>query len=248
VRDGIALVGSYRSLQAENARLRAQNEQLIEWQGVARHLQAENDRLNGLLNVAPRPFVNSVTARVIADNRGAFARTLLVDAGSSAGVEKNQAAVTGAGLVGRVIEVGERSARLLLVTDINSRIPVMRQRTGDRAVVSGTNGSRLRLLYLEPSRPVAEGEWIVTSGRGGVFPPGIPIGRLAQGADGESFIVEPFVDWGHLEFLKLVSYHPDDGLLPLGFEASLQAVVNGPDDGLRGPVGASAKGAASPQP
>ncbi|MET4805254.1 rod shape-determining protein MreC [Limibacillus sp. MBR-115] len=247
VRDTISQIDSYRSLQQENARLIAQNRQLMEWQGVARHLTSENEKLRTLLNVAPRPFMNSMTARIIADNRGAFARTLLVDAGYQQGVEKNQAAVTEAGLVGRVVEVGRRSARLLLITDINSRIPVMRQSGGDRAVLSGTNGDRLKLLYLDPSKPLLIGERIVTSGNGGIFPPGIPIGRVAK-IEGEQIAVEPFVDWGHLEYLKLISYRPDDSLLPLGFAASMQAIVNGPDDGTRGFEKASAGGAVLSHP
>ena len=105
-----------------------------------------------------------------------FVRSLLVLAGKSDGVIKGQAAVTGQGLVGRVTAVGERASRVLLVTDINSRIPVRVDRTRERAVLAGNNSSSPSLIYLPPETGVQVGDRIVTSGHGGVFPKGIPVG------------------------------------------------------------------------
>lgn len=192
------------AIRAENERLREANTRLLRWQEVARRLEAENQQLRGLMNVTPEPTVSYVSARIIADSGGAFVRSVLVNAGARSGAARGQAAVMDHGLVGRVVEVGERAARVLLLTDLNSRVPVMLEDSRERAVLAGDNGPQPRLLYL-PSRrdaPTA-GERVVTSGHGGVFPPGIPVGSTAIAEDG-STRVALYADFDRLEFLRLV--------------------------------------------
>jgi rod shape-determining protein MreC len=230
VRGTLSQFDSYKSLQAQNVQLREQNDLLLQWQSAAQALQAENRRLRALLDAAADPYINSAVGRVIADNRGAFAHTLLVAAGLRDGVDRNQAAMAPSGLVGRVMEVGDRSARVLLVTDINSRIPVMLQGQRQRAVLAGANGQRLKLLYLEPDAPREIGERIVTSGLGGVFPPGLAIGRIVE-VTPEATWVEPYVNWSDLEYLRLLDYRVDSSLVSKGFEESLENAVLSPGAG-----------------
>lgn len=189
----------------ENARLRADVERLNQWQIVARQLEQENAALRAQLNLRLEPRPTYVTARVIADSGSPFVRTVLLNAGRRDGVEKGQAAVTGAGLAGRVIETGERSSRLLLLTDLNSRVPVVLEASRWRAILAGDNGPRPRLIFLPNTAEVAVGDRVVTSGEGGVVPPGIPVGVVAQIADGE-IRVQPFVDWDRLEYLSVVRF------------------------------------------
>ena len=167
LRETISQFESYKALQVANARLLEENARLLEWQAAALALQSENLQLRALLDSAADPYINSAVGRVIADSRGAFAHTLLVAAGLRDGVDRNQAAMAPEGLAGRVIEVGDRSSRVLLVTDINSRIPVTLQSSHHRAVLAGTNGKRLKLLYLTPDAPrklgIAAGIDIVVS-------------------------------------------------------------------------------------
>jgi len=193
------------TLQATNEALRAENERLLQWQATAREVMAENERLRLLLNFVPDPSARFLTARVVGDQGGAFARSILVSAGAAAGVAKGQAAMTGDGLVGRVAEVGNRSARILLLTDINSRIPVLVGGDRDRAVLVGNNSSEPEILYLADDARVAVGDYVVTSGIGGVLPPGLPVGLVARSASGV-IAVRPFVDWDHLETVRLVDY------------------------------------------
>ncbi|MBT3931055.1 MAG: rod shape-determining protein MreC [Rhodospirillaceae bacterium] len=192
-------------LHAENARLREQNERLLRWQTVARQLEAENRDLRGLLNFKSGRVPNQITVRVIADSGGAFVRSVLVDAGARDGVEKGLAAVIGLGLVGRVIEVGNRSARILLVTDLNSRIPVMLAGSGQRSVLAGDNSDRPRLLYMPGDLEISAGERVVTSGHGGVFPPGLPVGTVARVGSGE-IRVEPLIGWSELNIVRLIDF------------------------------------------
>lgn len=193
------------NLQAANDALRAENQRLLQWQATAREVMAENERLRQLLNFVPDPSARFLSARVIGDQGGAFARSILVAAGTADGVAKGQAAMTGEGLVGRVAEVGNRSARVILLTDINSRIPVLVGRNRDRAVLVGDNSSLPDLLYLADEAKVGVGDYVVTSGNGGVLPPGLPVGLVVS--VGEGIVeVKPFIDWEHLEIVRLVDY------------------------------------------
>jgi len=177
----------------------------MEWQASARKLAAENVHLRSLLNFAPGAEPGFVTARVIADTGGAFVHSILVSAGVRDGVAKGQAVVTGDGLVGRVHAVGVRAVRVLLVTDLNSRIPVVVEATRTRAILAGDNSERPRLIHLPPGASVSIGDRIVTSGHGGAFPPGIPVGVVAQVNDG-AVLVKPYAQRDRLEFVRVVDY------------------------------------------
>ena len=201
-------------LREENAALRNEVARLLQWQTVARRLDAENQELRALENLAPDPRVKFVSARVVGGSGGAFVRSVLIAAGARDGVRKNQPAITGDGLIGRVTEVGNRSARVLLLTDINSRVPIYVERTRARAVMVGDNSDQMLLNYLLPGADIVVGDRIVTSGQGGVFPPGLPVGVVTSNSSG-SIRVQPFVDWETMEYLRLVDYELSDILLPL---------------------------------
>ncbi|MGH6883776.1 rod shape-determining protein MreC [Hypericibacter sp.] len=195
-------------LRAENARLRIERQRLAEWQTIAQRLDAENRQLRTMLHFVPDPRSSFISARVIGDHTGAFVREVLIAAGEKSGLRKGQAAMTGDGLAGRVSEVGTRSARVLLLTDINSRVPVVVERTRDRAILAGDNSNRPQLIYLKPGLAIEVGDRVVTSGDGGAFPPGLPVGVIDRISDGV-VSVTPFVDWDHMEFLQIVDYGLD---------------------------------------
>lgn len=189
----------------ENVRLRAEVETLRQWESAARHLESENDSLKTLLKWAPPPEASFVTARVIADTGGTFVHSMIVAAGNRDGVKKGLAVMTGEGLAGRIAAVGNHSARLLLVTDLNSRIPAIVERTRTRAILAGDNSERARLVYLSDGGAVTVGDRIVTSGHGGVFPPGLPIGIVTSVAE-NGVQVKPFVERFQLEFVRIVDF------------------------------------------
>jgi len=209
---GVRNIEAVFAVYSENQGLRDENARLLQWQEVARRLDAENARLRGLVKFTPESPVRDVAARVIGNSGGAFARNVLVNAGSREGVNRGQAAATGEGLVGRIAEVGDHSARVLLVSDLNSRIPVVLDDTRERAVMAGDNSDQPRLLYLRANAAVKVGERIVTGGAGGVFPPGIPVGVVASIADGV-VRVEPYAELSRLEFVRIVDFGLE-GVLP----------------------------------
>ena len=206
VNQAIETVQGVFDVQGENIRLREENASLRQWETVARRLDAENQGLRALLKFAPDPRASFISARIIGDNGGAFVRSVLINAGADLGVRRDQAAMTGEGLVGRVVEVGQRAARILLITDINSRIPVLVERTRDQAILAGDNTSSPQLIYLPPRAEVKPGDRIVTSGYGGVFPPGLPVGMVVSAADNGAVRIQPLVVWNRLEFVRLIDY------------------------------------------
>lgn len=196
----------------ENAQLREENARLLQWQEIARRLETENAELRALTKLQPSNAVQSLSAQVIADSGGAFARNVLIDAGSGDGVARGQAALAAEGLVGRVAEVGKRTARVLLLTDLNSHIPVELEDSHQHAVLDGDNSEQPRLVYLPSTVEPAVGERVVTIGAGGVFPPGLPVGVVSS-VSGDIIRVEPYAELSRLEILRIVDFGLS-GVLP----------------------------------
>jgi rod shape-determining protein MreC len=207
IAQGIDNARELMELRSENVRLRDENQRLLHWQETARQLYTQNELLRDLLRFVPEPEIRYTSARVVADTSGAFVRSMLINAGTNHGVAKGQAVVTGEGLVGRIESAGVRSARVLLITDLNSRIPIRFESTRQRAILAGDNSGQPRLDFLSPPGAVTVGERVVTSGHGGAFPPGVPIGRVVSVTDG-IIRVQPFVDLGRLEYVRAIDFEP----------------------------------------
>jgi rod shape-determining protein MreC len=201
----VAHVQDMIAVYRQNEALRDENQRLLQWQEVARRLAAENKSLRDLDKLVPDQSTTQLSARVIADSGGAFLRTMLVNAGGRDGVARGQAAMTGEGLVGRVSEVGERTARVLLLTDLNSHVPVMLEGSNERALLDGDNSGRPRLVFFEPKAKLEVGDRVITSGSGGVFPPGLPVGVVAE-IEGGIVRVEPYAELSRLDIVRLVDY------------------------------------------
>jgi rod shape-determining protein MreC len=201
----IADLKEFATLREENARLREENARLQAWQTAARRLENENTRLRELAQFREGPEASFITARIVGDSVNAYVRGALLNVGRQAGVAPGQAVVTGEGLAGRIAEVGEHSARVLFVTDVNSRLPVQVERTRERAILAGDNSPLMRLTLAQTLQGVQRGDRIVTSGHGGSFPVGIPVGEVVQTESG-SVKVRPFADFSRLEFVRVVDY------------------------------------------
>ncbi len=200
-------------LHTENARLRAENDRLLRWQALAQTLQSENATLRAELGFVADRQPRFITARVVADTGGSFVQSVLVNVGRDHHVRRGQAAMSREGVAGRVASVGTRSARLLLLTDLNSRVPVVVEGTGHRGILSGNNGPRPTLQYLPTNAPVTAGDRVVTSGDGGVFPPGLPVGVVSQ-VSSAGVLVEPIVDYTRMGVVRILDFGPA-GMLPL---------------------------------
>jgi rod shape-determining protein MreC len=192
-------------MREENVRLKLENAQLVQWQSSAKQLEAENKALRKLLNV-PLPAQSTyVSARIVGDAGGPYVHAALLAVGRAEGVAENQAVMTEAGLLGRIIEAGDHSARVLLLTDINSRVPVIGEESRERGILAGDNSGALSLHYLLADTKIRSGERLVTSGDGGVFPPGIPVG-MVQSVEGHKISVTPLVDRSNLEYVRVIDF------------------------------------------
>jgi rod shape-determining protein MreC len=205
LRDVGADVADTFTLRAENARLRQENDRLRRWYDVAMALDAENATLKANLHWVPDPALSYVTARVVADAGGVYARSVLLSIGPNNTVRKGQIALDASGLVGRVTEVGARSARVLLVTDMNSRIPVMLEGSRAPAILVGGNSPYPRLMYLPEGTKPAEGERVITSAVAQAFPAGLLVGTVHYSDSGVPE-VDPAAHLERLEIVRIFDY------------------------------------------
>ena len=184
---------NFFDLYSQNRELRREIQRLRAWRGTARQLEEENAQLRALNNVRLAPHATFVTGDVIADSGGPFLQSALVNVGARDGVVPGSAAV---------------ATRLLLLTDFSSRVPVLVQPSGLRAILAGDATSAPVLEFLENPDAVTPGDAVRTSGDGGVFPPDLPVGRLIALPDG-TWRVALSADYARLEFVRLLRYAPD---------------------------------------
>ena len=205
LRDAIVGATDLWDIRADNVRLRDENERLRRWQSVALALDAENRRLKSNLHWIPDPAPSYVTARVIADAGGVYAKAVLLSVGPNHGIRKGEIALDERGLAGRVTEVGARTARVLLITDLNSRIPVIMENSRAHAIVMGTNGSRPRLMYWPEGSMPQEGERVVTSAEANAFPANLPVGTVHYNSANIPEVV-PAAMLDRLELVRIFDY------------------------------------------
>ncbi|MBT9244584.1 rod shape-determining protein MreC [Gemmobacter fulvus] len=197
---------SYTKLYEQNQDLRQELQQMRVWKEAALRLEQQNARLLDLNQVRLDPKLTHITGVVLADSGSPFRQSVLLNVGARDGVRDGWAAMDGIGLVGRISGVGKRTARVILLTDSNSRIPVVAQPSGQKAMLSGDNSPLPPLDYLEKDDLVRPGDQVVTSGDGGVFPAGLLVGTVAQGTDRRLRVLLA-ADYERLEFLRVLRSH-----------------------------------------
>jgi rod shape-determining protein MreC len=202
---GVDTVRDYFGAASENRQLKAELREMRQWRDVAIALKNENERYRTVLGLKTDPPIPMVAARIVTDSRGPFADTRLANAGSERGVKAGNPVMSENGLVGRVIGVTEGASRVLLLTDIASRTPVMIDRTNARAILTGDGGPNPRLDYLRGRDPIREGDRLLTSGDGGVLPRGLPVGTAVKGLDGRWRVVLAS-DRAAIDFVRILLF------------------------------------------
>lgn len=241
---GLSWISVYFFTASENRKLRRELDEMRSWRDTAIGLKEQNDRYQALLGLKLNPPIPMVAARVVADSRGPFANARIADTGRSRGVTVGNPVVSERGLVGRVAGVTNSASRVLLLTDIASRTPVMINRTNARAILTGDGGPNPKLEYLRRDDSVKAGDLVVTSGDGGVLPRGLPVGvavkdifgnwRVALAADNASidFVqIIKFVDFSQLADIKALS----EAEMPPVTTKDPQATVLRPDAAVKAP-------------
>ncbi|TPE53937.1 rod shape-determining protein MreC [Amaricoccus solimangrovi] len=198
---------SYARVHEQNEELRRELQRMQGWREMALQLEQKNARLLALNRVRLNPRISFVTAEVMADAGGPFQRSVTINVGTADGVGDGAAAVDGLGLVGRVAGVAERSARVLLLTDSSSRVPVTILPSGGRAILSGDMTGAPVLDFLDQAEAIHPGDRVVTSGDGGIFPADVLVGRVTRTADGRPR-VGLAADYAGLAFVRLLRRAP----------------------------------------
>ena len=166
-------------------------------------LEAENKRLKKVLNDINYSS-ELVIAKVIIDKQSPFLRSIIINKGSKNNIKKGMSVLSDSYLIGKVVEVNYMTSRVLLLSDLNSKIPVTIEPGGIQSILSGDGENSGNIQYTKDNLPIADGSIIYTSGTGGLLKSGIPIGKIEQNENQNS--VNFFIDFSQLRYVKVSSY------------------------------------------
>lgn len=194
----------YMAAFDEVDRLKKENEELKQWEWRTKLLERKVAHLRSLLNAVEEPALVYATGRVIADARGPFVRSALINLGRRDGLRIGYAVINGDGLVGRTVDAGHSVARVLLLNDLNSRIPVLVGPAGVRGLASGDNSAELQLDFLPEGATLYPDDEVYTSGSDGVLPRGLRVGVVA-GSPG-AYKVRPYAELNSLDAVSVLFF------------------------------------------
>jgi rod shape-determining protein MreC len=199
----LADLRAYSRVYQQNEELRRELQRMQGWREAALQLEQKNAKLLALNKVRLNPRMTFVTGEVMADAGSPFRRSAMVNVGHIDGVADGSAVMDGLGLVGRIAGLGERSARIIFLSDGSSRVPAIVRPSGQRALVSGDNGAAPVLEFIDQADEVRPGDRVVSSGDGGLYPPDVLVGRVIVGPDGRQR-VQLAADFRRLDFVRVV--------------------------------------------
>lgn len=202
------------SVREDNERLRAELEDCRRQCYKNREALATNAKLHRLLDFRESSALPMISARIIGRDPSVWFRSVIIDRGSGDGVGRGMAVVNGEGVVGQIFSVSPNYAKVLLAIAPSSAIDVLLQKSRVRGILRGTGSPLYRLKYVLKSADVAEGDFVVTAGYGGVFPTGLPVGvvsKVVKNRRGMFLDIEvsPVIDYRTLEDLLIIERNAD---------------------------------------
>ncbi len=215
----------------ENLALKDENARLRQWRNVAVVMQGRVQHYQSLLHAIPDPGVHSVLARVIGRASRPFLETMILDAGTAGGVKPGEAVVDARGMIGRIYLAGDRTSWVILLTDLNSRIPVTvapsvpNNQVNTQAIMAGDNTAMPGLDTLSSTTVLKEGDQVVSSGDGGLLPPGLPIGTVVVTSAG--YRVALLAEAASSQDVEVLAFRKPPEALPAASDAQLPAVAAG---------------------
>ncbi|MEL6112850.1 MAG: rod shape-determining protein MreC [Pseudomonadota bacterium] len=200
-------VHDYFDVVEENRALRQENAELRQWMEEALALRDVVAVYEGLQTYQPAPETRPIDAHVIGDSNDAFVKSMVVNAGARNRVKEGFAVVNEAGLVGRIIDVSRRASRVLLLTDIQSRVPVYVDGAELEGILTGRSRQRPTITFTRTvlEDPVREGAAVFTSGAGGVIPRGLPVGQVAR-IDDDAIEIDLYADYTQTRLVRILDY------------------------------------------
>ena len=197
----VSVVENHLNLFNKNIKLKEENSQLKEQIYDPGFLIFENKQLRLLLDEQVTSSTNFVSARVMLDKQSPYLNSFIINSGSNKEIKNGMAVLHGKNFIGRIVDVNFFSSRVLLVTDLNSKIPVLIEPSGHHAILSGRGTNEPTLEYLPKNHKVQFGNKVYTSGKEGIFTPGIPIGKVI--INNEKNLVSLFSDISQITFVNI---------------------------------------------
>ncbi len=214
VQDVVGSVRDYFGVLEENKALREENAELRQWMAEARELRRTIAAYESLQGYRAPPEALPIDAFVIGETNDVYARSMIVNAGRRSGVDTGLAVVDDRGLVGHIVDAGAEASRVLLLTDIQSRIPVYVEEAEVQGILIGRLSARPVIEFVANSEPSAleRGQRVLTSGAGGVVPRGLPVGVIADPDQAEA-TVDLDVNYARTRMVRVINYdfpQPDE--------------------------------------
>jgi rod shape-determining protein MreC len=206
---------SYEQIFQQNQNLRRELQQMKAWKEAALQREQENAKLLDLNQVKLDPKFTKITGVVLADSGGPFRKTVLINIGKLDGIIDGWAAMDGLGLVGRISGVANNTSRVVLLGDTSSRVAVTINSGGQRALLVGDNTNQPTIEFLENPASVRAGDRVMTSGDGGVFPPGFLVGQVIYSTSGRLRVLLA-ADIQRLEFLRIIRHQAREKVTSTG--------------------------------
>ena len=196
-----AEVASHLKLLQKYSKLQEDYSQLKNEISKSEFLELENTQLRKLLDEQIESNSNLTSSRVMLDKQSPYLNSYVLNSGSNKKIKKGMAVLDGKNFIGRIVDVNFFSSRVLLVTDLNSKIPVVIQPSGHHAILSGRNTKEPTLEYLPEDHKINNKDKVYTSGKEGIFSPGIPIGEAKVNVDKVSVLL--FSDLTQITFVNI---------------------------------------------
>ena len=192
---------SKEELMLENKYLKEKIKQSNLFKLKSEKLEIENNILRKELSLLPPALENYVFVKITADTQTRYNKTVIINAGKNMDIRKGDAALTSKGLIGSVFDVYEKYSRILLISDINSKIPVRVGENNIKAIISGNNTTKIDLLYLKENLSFNDNDLVYTSGDGGYFNPGIPVGVIKK--ENNSVYINLLNDLSQVQYINI---------------------------------------------
>jgi rod shape-determining protein MreC len=237
-------VRDYFNVLDKNQALREENAELRQWMEEAIRLRGDIKTFERLQDFAADLETTPIDAFIIGESNDAFSKSMLVNAGAEDGVRRGMAVIDERGLLGRIVEVGQRSSRVLLLTDVQSGVPVFIEETGLEGILKGRTGARPAIDFAAATVPVVfkPGQRVITSGAGGALPRGIVVGRVIGDAKGQA-IVDLNAKYASARLVRVMNYQ-----FPEFTPSSIQDDPNAPFAINAGPAHSFQRGPLQPPP
>ena len=194
-------VSNHINIYSEYSQLKKENDELKNNISKSDFLELENTQLRKLIEEQVSSRSNLVSARVMLDKQSPYLNSFIINVGSNKDIKNGMTALDGKNFIGRIVDVNFFSSRVLLVSDLNSKIPVITEPSAYHAILSGHGKNEPTLEYLPENNNVQHGDKVYTSGKGGIFSPGIPIGEVK--IEDDIIKVLLFSDLSQISFINI---------------------------------------------